>query len=88
MADRWVVDEDYPEGHLVPMTPEENAQLERDRVVAVAAVAAQAKIDESHEAVMSSLRKARTDLATGRIFGSLSAAEKNALGALLKLACP
>lgn len=31
MPDRWVVDANHPEGHLVPMTPGEEAQLAADR---------------------------------------------------------
>ncbi len=31
MADRWVIDPEHPEGHAVPMTPEEEAQTAADR---------------------------------------------------------
>lgn len=36
MSSRWVVETDYPEGHLVPMTPDEQAQLDADQAAALA----------------------------------------------------
>src|SRR5262245_24227905 len=38
MPDKWIVDADFPQGHLVPMTPEEEMQLAADQAAAAAAV--------------------------------------------------
>ncbi len=31
MPDRWVIDDDHPQGHSVPMNKKETKQHERDR---------------------------------------------------------
>lgn len=83
MPHKWVVDLDYPEGHLVEMTPEEEAQLERDQAAGVALAAAQAAAEGIAAARITALRKARADLAAGRIFASLSARERTVISLLL-----
>lgn len=84
MADKWVVDADYPHGHLVPMTPAEEAQLARDRKAGAAASDAQAAIEAEAASRTDGLRKARADLAAGVIFASLSAKEKSVIELLLQ----
>lgn len=83
MPDRWVLDEDYPEGHLVPMSPEEEAQLERDQAVGVAIVAERAKAEDAEASRLADLRRARIELAQGRIFSSFSDSERTVLDLLL-----
>lgn len=83
MAGRWVVDEDYPDGHLVAMTPEEQAQHERDQAAGAAAADAQAQADAAAAARAEDLRRARIELATGLIFASFSASERKVLDLLL-----
>lgn len=83
MADRWVVDEDYPEGRLVAMTPEEEAQLERDRAAGVAILSAQEAAEAAEAARFEDLERARTELANGTIFASLSQGERDVLRLLL-----
>lgn len=91
MSDRWVVDADYPKGHLVPMTPAEQAQRDADEAIGVAASraseAARANLVAITAAItgrMASLRTARTALAAGSIFGSFNSNEKKVLDALLQ----
>jgi len=84
MPDRWVVDADYPSGHLVAMTPAEEKQLGRDQKAGAASAAAQTEIDKAGAARIAALRKARTELAAGAIFASLSASEKNIIDMLLQ----
>jgi hypothetical protein len=39
MSDKWVVDADFPQGHLVPMTLAEQTQFDTDQQVTAAAFA-------------------------------------------------
>lgn len=78
-----MLDEDYPEGHLVPMTDDEEEQLERDQGAARSAADAQAAAEDAAAARLADLRKARLELATGRIFASFTASERSVLDALL-----
>jgi hypothetical protein len=41
MAGKWEVSPEFPEGHLVPLTPEEEAQAEADRVAGTVVGAAE-----------------------------------------------
>lgn len=84
MYHSWVVDQDYPEGHLVEMTTEEQAQLERDRALHAATSAAQGMLEDAAAARVADLRKARTELADGVIFASLSTSEKRVIDTLLE----
>lgn len=83
MPDRWVVNDEYPEGHVVPMTAEEEAQLERDQAVMTSLVAAQARAESEESARIADLRKARIELATGVIFSSFTPSERTVLDLLL-----
>ena len=84
MADRWVVDEDYPDGRLVAMTPAEQAQRERDQKAGAAIAAAQAAIDANAAAMIAGRRKARKELANGVIFAFLSTSERHIIDMLLQ----
>lgn len=84
MADRWVVNDEYPEGHLVPMTDDEQAQLERDQALGAALAAAQADAEAVDAARVGQLQKAREDLANGWIFGGLSPVERGVIDMLLE----
>jgi hypothetical protein len=83
MSDRWVVDADYPAGRLVAMTPDEEAQLERDRKAGAVVASALAKSEAAAAARIAGLKKARADLAGGVIFASCSAKERSVLDMLL-----
>jgi len=90
MPDRWVIDAEFPQGHLVRMTPEEQAQYDRDQAEAAAAAAAAAVSEANAAAIignltsrMTQIRTARSALLGGTIFPSLSQAEKNVLDGLL-----
>lgn len=83
MADKWLVDASYPAGRLVAMTPAEEVQLGEDRAASAAVAAARAAADARAETRISGLRKARADLASGRIFASLSASERDVIDMLL-----
>lgn len=83
MPDRWVLDEDYPDGHLVPMTDDEEAQLERDQAIGAALAAEIAKVEDAEASRISDLRRARLELATGRIFSSFTDSERSVLDLLL-----
>ena len=86
--DRWVVDQDYPEGHLVPMTRAEVDQLERDRAASSAASNAQAEAEEAVASRIADLRRARIELAQGRIFSAFSESERRVLDLLLVESAP
>lgn len=86
MADRWVINDDYPNGHLVPMTPAEEAQRNADQAVGAAAVEAAMQEAASLASRMDVLEQAQTDLASGAIFGWASTAERRALDALFAAA--
>lgn len=83
MPDRWVVSEDYPGGHLVPMTDDEEAQLERDQAAGAALAAERASIEDAEASRLADLRRARIELATGAIFSSFSDSERTVLDLLL-----
>lgn len=88
MADRWEVNEDYPEGHLVTMTDEEEEQLERDQSAGAAMADAQATLEAAAAARAADLRQARLELATGAIFSSFSTNERSVLDMLLAESAP
>lgn len=83
MPNKWVLDDEYPSGHLVEMTPEEETQLERDQEAGAALAAAQAAAEGLAVARLDDLRKARSELAAGKIFASLSSRERSVLNLLL-----
>lgn len=83
MPNKWVVEPDYPEGHLVEMTPSEQAQLERDQAIGAAFAAAQAAAEGLAAARIKDLQKARAELAAGKLFGSLSPRERAVISLLL-----
>lgn len=89
--DRWVIDKDHPEGHLVPMTPAEEAQAQADSAAGLAAANAASVLNGNHATIltavntrMAKLRTARTALAAGNIFASLSVNEKAVIDGLLE----
>lgn len=91
MPSNWVVDKDYPGGHLVPMTPAEVAQYDADQTSGLSAAAVQetsranlAAITTALTTRMATLRQARSALAGGAIFASLSVNEKKVMDALLQ----
>lgn len=84
MSFRWVLDEDYPGGHLVEMTPAEETQLARDRATSALIAAAQADADASADQKLDALRKARADVASGKVFTSLSEREKKVMDLLIE----
>ena len=91
MADRWVLDQDYPNGHLVAMTPAEQAQYDADQVIGLAADDLQTSTRANQSALvaalssrMATLRQARAALAGGSIFASFSVNEKKVIDALLQ----
>lgn len=91
MANRWVVEPDYPGGHLVPMTTTEEAQWAADQAAGTAAnnayEAAHANALAMGSALagrMTSLRQARVALAGGSIFAALSVNERKVIDMLLQ----
>lgn len=84
MPDKWVVDSDYPTGHLVAMSVKEEKQLDRDQKAGAASVAAQAVIEAAIDARLAERRKARKELANGVIFASLSTSERHIIEMLLQ----
>lgn len=80
---KWVVDDEYPEGRLVEMTPEEQAQLERDQAAGAELAANQAAIDAAAAARIADLLEARVALASGTIFRNLSVRERRVLDMLI-----
>lgn len=91
MTDKWVVDAQHPQGHLVPMTAEEEAQHDADQAAGTAqATAAQqaaqtaATIADNLNTRMVKIRQARTALANGNLFAAMSANEKATIDGLLE----
>lgn len=91
MASKWVVDADHPEGHLVPMTAEEEAQLAADLAASAAADEEQAERDENADTIragiqsrMVQIRQARTAIGNGNLFAGLSANERAVIDGLLQ----
>ena len=91
MSDKWVVDADYPDGHLVPLTPEEEAQLDADQAAGVLQAKADsiqyanaAAVRDLLAARMTKLRQARTALGNGNIFAALGVNEKAVIDGLLE----
>jgi hypothetical protein len=82
----WVVDADYPAGHLVEMSPEERAQLERDQAAGAVIAAAQAAVEASEAERCEDLRLAREELASRAIFAALSPRERSVIDLLLESA--
>jgi hypothetical protein len=87
---KWVIDADYPQGHLVPLSDVELAQYQADQTAGLAAAQQQATYATNaamiSTAVMNRLaqiRTARTALANGQIFAALSANEKAVIDGLL-----
>src|SRR5262245_51435633 len=79
MPDKWVIDQNYPQGHLVPMTPEEVAQWQSDQQAAAAA----ATVTAAHTANSATMRlslhdriQEMRDLATGVEAGTATAADQ------------
>ena len=88
---RWVVDADHPGGHLVAMTAAEEAQAAADAAAGQAAAAAAVIVDANAATIVSAigsrlpkLRAARTALAGGTVFASLSVNEKAVIDGLLE----
>lgn len=91
MSNRWVIDDEYPKGRLVPMTAAEQAQLDADQSVGLAARVADDAKDSNRASVvaaigsrMATLRQARSALAGGSIFAGLSAKERGVIDLLLQ----
>lgn len=91
MEYKWIVSSEFPAGHLVLMTAEEEAQLAADGAAWAAAAAAAAitsgnatTIRDAINARMEKLRQARTALAAGSIFAALSMNEKAVIDGLLE----
>lgn len=91
MSDRWVVDQDHPQGHLVPMTPAEQAQFDADQAAAATASASAATVASNRGSIaqaaqtrLAQIRTARTALTNGTIFAAFSASEKAVIDGLLQ----
>lgn len=91
VPNKWVVDPDHPDGRLVPMTPAEQTRYDSDQITGLAAAAAQETIRSNVSAIttaltsrMATLRQARTAIAGGSIFASLSVNERKVIDALLQ----
>jgi hypothetical protein len=87
----WEIDTEFPQGHLRPMTPEEEAQHNADRASGAAAASVAATQLTNEQTIISQLagrmaqiRTARTGLANGTIFAALSANEKAVIDGLLQ----
>lgn len=83
MPDKWVVDQDYPDGHLVPMTEDEEAQLERDRDAGISLAKAALAEAFAEEERTRALLDARAEIASGSLFASLSPDERRVIDLLL-----
>lgn len=88
---RWVVDQEHPSGHAVPLTPVEEAALDADQTALAAAATVQAgrlanqqSVRASITARMAQIRTARTALTNGNIFSALSVNEKAVIDGLLE----
>lgn len=55
MSARWVVDADNPRGHLVPMTPAEQAQYDADQTAGAAQAQQQAGLAANEQTMRKSL---------------------------------
>lgn len=87
----WELSPDYPGGRARPMSLVEQAQYDVDQVAGAAAAvvqqtsrANQVALAAALAARMTSLRQARSAIAGGSLFASLSAAEKKVMDALLQ----
>lgn len=64
MTDRWVIDEQHPDGYLVPMTAAEQAQIDKDQAEWAAAATRQqtlnANADQMRAALTAHLQDALT----------------------------
>lgn len=88
---RWELSLEFPQGHLVQFTPEEEAQADADQAawaVFAADVAAKnanaSTVRASLNTRLAKLRTARTALGNGTIFGSFSVNEKAVIDGLLE----
>lgn len=91
MPDRWVMDEDYPNGHLVPMTLAEEAQHEASQAEGAAILEFEASRRVNQTAIRAAvasriaiLQSARVALSSGTIFAALSAGERTVIDLLLQ----
>lgn len=56
MSDKWIVDAQFPQGHLVPMTPDEQAAFDAYQASQVAGTAAQATADTNAALIRTELQ--------------------------------
>lgn len=64
MADKWVIDADHPNGHLVPMTAEEEAQRRADQQAGDAEASTEATRNTNRGALTAKAQAALTANAT------------------------
>lgn len=90
MRYRWVVDTDHPQGHLVEMTAEEEAQADADAAAEASSVAAQGVLNANNQTLRSQvetrltqLRTARDAIAAGNLFQALAVNERNVIAGLV-----
>lgn len=76
MPDRWVLDEDFPEGHFVPLTSEEEAQRAQDEREGLARADADAVAEVNERAIRERLETALVTLGTPARWTALTAVEK------------
>jgi hypothetical protein len=79
MSDKWVVDAAFPQGHLVPMTPAEQAEFDAFQAAQVAGTTAQAAADANAATMLDRIGQAISNLETAAAnWGTITAVQKDA----------
>lgn len=79
MSDKWVVNQDYPQGHLVAMTAEEQAQYDADQIASASAESAQQVLDTNAATMREKVDQALANLeAAATNWSSLTVGQKDA----------